>query len=149
VLAGPKAGADLAKGSWVAAVFGRGRALGAWPAEGFGDEQIDEASLFLLGACSCEVKRLNPGWDLLLNVDWDERLQLAEKARIAVLTSAGRAEIPRPPAPEPETVKFAPPEATAERASAEPARRGGLPWLAAGFGVLALAILLAKLRPSR
>ena len=52
-----------------------GAALGAWPAKGFGDDQIDEACLFLLGACSCQVKRMNPGWDLLLNVDWDGALQ--------------------------------------------------------------------------
>ena len=31
--------------------------------------------MFLLGACSCQVKRMNPGWDLLLNVDWDGALQ--------------------------------------------------------------------------
>jgi hypothetical protein len=66
---------ENANGPWLALVFGRGRALGAWSSEGFGDEQIDEACLFLLGACSCEVKRMNPGWDLLLNVDWNESLQ--------------------------------------------------------------------------
>ncbi len=72
MLAGPK-GAPASP--WLALVFGRGRVLGAWPAEGFGDEQIDEACLFLLGACSCEVKRMNPGWDLLLDADWDEKLR--------------------------------------------------------------------------
>lgn len=72
MLAGPK-GAPAAP--WFGLVFGRGRTLGAWAAEGFGDEQIDEACLFLLGACSCEVKRMNPGWDLLLNADWNEKLQ--------------------------------------------------------------------------
>jgi len=75
MLAGPKHEKAPSDGPWLALVFGRGRVLGAWPAEGFGDEQIDEASLFLLGACSCQVKRMNPGWDLLLNVNWDESLQ--------------------------------------------------------------------------
>lgn len=75
MLAGPKAEGEVAPGPWFALIFGRGRVLGAWPAAGFGDEQIDEACLFLLGACSCQVKRLNPGWDLLLNIDWNESLR--------------------------------------------------------------------------
>jgi hypothetical protein len=75
MLAGPKHDTQPSTGPWLALVFGRGRVLGAWPAEGFGNEQIDEASLFLLGACSCQVKRMNPGWDLLLNANWDEALQ--------------------------------------------------------------------------
>ena len=75
MLAGPNGTMENANGPWLSLVFGRGRALGAWAAEGFGDEQIDEACLFLLGACSCEVKRMNPGWDLLLNVDWNESLR--------------------------------------------------------------------------
>jgi len=77
MLAGPKSGGAISTGPWLALVFGRGRVLGAWPAEGFGDEQIDEACLFLLAACSCQVKRMNPGWDLLLNANWNEALQAA------------------------------------------------------------------------
>jgi hypothetical protein len=75
MLAGPNHDMENANGPWLALVFGRGRVLGAWPAEGFGDEQTDEACLFLLGACSCQVKRMNPGWDLLLHADWNESLQ--------------------------------------------------------------------------
>jgi len=74
MLAGPNHDMENANGPWLALVFGRGRVLGAWSAEGFGDEQIDEACLFLLGACSCQVKHMNPGWDLLLNADWNESL---------------------------------------------------------------------------
>jgi hypothetical protein len=59
----------------LAPIFGRGRVLGAWPASEMGDEQIEEATLFLLGACSCQVKSQNPGWDLLLAVEWDRELQ--------------------------------------------------------------------------
>jgi hypothetical protein len=70
-------GSDLATANepWIAAVYGRGRVLGAWRAAAVGDEQIEQGCLFLLGACSCRVKNLNPGWDLLLPVDWDARLQ--------------------------------------------------------------------------
>ncbi|MSU27087.1 MAG: hypothetical protein EXS27_04115 [Pedosphaera sp.] len=77
MLAGPKPAAELATGPWLAAVFGRGRVLGAWPAADFGDAEIEEACLFLLGACSCQVKRQNPGWDMLMNVNWPEELQAA------------------------------------------------------------------------
>jgi hypothetical protein len=107
MLAGPK-GAPAAP--WFALVFGRGRVLGAWPTEGFGEEQIDEACLFLLGACSCQVKRMNPGWDLLLNADWDGKLQvigfptitesapkLAEPA-VETVTIAPAVVVPLPPA---------------------------------------------------
>ncbi|HEY6170022.1 MAG TPA: hypothetical protein VI454_18435 [Verrucomicrobiae bacterium] len=76
MLAGPKSGLATSSEPWIAAIFGRGRVLGAWPVKGFGDEQIEEVSLFLLGACSCQVKRLNPGWDLLLHADWDEQLRV-------------------------------------------------------------------------
>ncbi len=60
------------------AVFGRGRVLGTWTASELVDEGIDEVSLFLLGACSCRVKLLNPGWDLLMSVDWDAGLITAQ-----------------------------------------------------------------------
>ena len=59
---------------FAAPVFGRGRVLGAFTAEQLDEEGIDELSLFLLGACSCQVKAQNPGWDLLLDTDWDTEL---------------------------------------------------------------------------
>ncbi len=87
--AGPKPAAELATGPWLAAVFGRGRVLGAWPAADFGDAEIEEACLFLLGACSCQVKRQNPGWDMLMNVNWPEELRAAaEKASGAASAKA-------------------------------------------------------------
>ncbi len=83
MLAGPKNDRAISTGPWLALAFGRGRVLGAWPADGFGDEQIDEACLFLLAACSCQVKRMNPGWDLLLNANWNEALQTAGQTTVA------------------------------------------------------------------
>lgn len=104
MLAGPK-GTPAAP--WFGLVFGRGRTLGAWPAEGFGDEQIDEACLFLLGACSCQVKRMNPGWDLLLNMDWDEKLQ-AIGFPVAATVAGERPSASPTPAPVVETVTLQP-----------------------------------------
>jgi hypothetical protein len=111
MLAGPKPAAELATGPWLAAVFGRGRVLGAWPAADFGDAEIEEACLFLLGACSCQVKRQNPGWDMLMNVNWTEELRaVAEKAsEVASSTIAPGKQSPSTnAAPEPETVRITP-----------------------------------------
>ena len=66
-----------------AAVFGRGRVLGAWGNDRVNEDFIRETAQFLLGSCSCEVKSLNPGWDLLLRVDWDDELLKIGRARAA------------------------------------------------------------------
>ena len=55
-------------------VFGRGRALVALTADDVDPATVDDLTTFLRGACSCQVKRMNPGFDLLLNVDWKQRL---------------------------------------------------------------------------
>lgn len=52
-------------------VYGRGRALYALVGAGITDDNIYTACRFLTGACSCEVKNLNPGVDMLMAVDWD------------------------------------------------------------------------------
>ena len=52
-------------------VFGRGRLLGCLFGEYITKKHIDEATFFLSGACSCEVKDLNPGVDLLMAAPWD------------------------------------------------------------------------------
>ncbi len=81
MLASPDGAALLESGeAFAAPVFGRGRVLGVWSADDLDDEGIDEVSLFLLGACSCRVKAQNPGWDLLLGYDWDEKLMAAAMA---------------------------------------------------------------------
>ncbi|MBM3876449.1 MAG: hypothetical protein FJ386_06995 [Verrucomicrobia bacterium] len=137
MLAGPKPNPALTGSSWLAAVFGRGRVLGAWPAAELGDEQIEEACLFLLGACSCQVKRQNPGWDLLLHVNWDKQLAAAEQRKLEAIPAAAATPPVAEPAAAPETVTI----------NAEPAAPATdprpTPWLApaaAAFVVLALLV---------
>jgi len=150
MLAGPNHDMENANGPWLALVFGRGRALGAWPAEGFGDEQTDEACLFLLGACSCEVKRMNPGWDLLVDVNWNESLQAMglppppseelqkpvvaaqEVGTVQPEAAAPKPEPEKPGAAKPETVTIA--AVTAKAA----AQNNGVPPAAIAAGVLLL-----------
>ena len=52
-------------------VFGRGRALEVIPAAQLNADLVEDLTIFLCGACSCQVKELNPGFDLLLSSDWN------------------------------------------------------------------------------
>lgn len=52
-------------------VFGRGRALLPLIGGGITADNIHQSAAFLVGACSCEIKDLNPGFDLLLTANWD------------------------------------------------------------------------------
>jgi len=51
-------------------IYGRGRVLTALAGEEIEPDWIDEVSVFLTGPCSCQVKAGNPGYDLLMTVDW-------------------------------------------------------------------------------
>lgn len=126
MLAGADSGLETSGEPWVAAIFGRGRVLGAWPAADVGDEQIEQACLFLLGACSCQVKTLNPGWDLLLGIDWDAELQALGQPAAADSRS---------PAPVPETVKISGASPPSPPTPAIPPA-----WLLAAAAAVALAI---------
>lgn len=58
----------------IAPVFGRGRALAVLTGEELDGAAIGELGEFLCGACSCQVKRMNPGFDLLTATDWAGKL---------------------------------------------------------------------------
>ena len=55
-------------------VFGRGRALEVIPASDINPALMEDLTLFMSGACSCQVKERNPGFDLLLSTKWDIEL---------------------------------------------------------------------------
>lgn len=78
MLAGPTGDIDPATTSFAAAIFGRGRVLGACALDELDDVSMEESSMFLIGRCSCSVKDQIPGWDILLNVDWDKALSEAD-----------------------------------------------------------------------
>ena len=79
----------LADQPLVVPVFGRGRALEVIPASKVDAGLIEDLTLFLCGACSCQVKDMNPGFDLLLAKDWNTELfgedadDVAEKMKSA------------------------------------------------------------------
>lgn len=58
----------------VVPVFGRGRALEVIPASRLDAGMVGDLTAFLCGACSCQVKERNPGFDLLLTMQWQEKL---------------------------------------------------------------------------
>ena len=53
-------------------VFGRGRVLGCLFGKYISQDKIEGIIAYLAGSCSCEVKALNPGTDLLVAAPWDE-----------------------------------------------------------------------------
>jgi hypothetical protein len=51
-------------------IFGRGRILTSLVGEAITEQNIAEATHFITGSCSCELKASNPGMDLLIPIDW-------------------------------------------------------------------------------
>ncbi len=78
-------------------VFGRGRSLGCLFGQHITSDKIQDAIAFLSGACSCEVKSLNPGMDLLLAAPWDQVVMdsFVDDTPLPELTGV----MPDPPAP--------------------------------------------------
>ena len=54
----------------LAPVFGRGRVLEVLSADECKAAMVEDMTVFLSGPCSCQVKSLNPGFDLLLPANW-------------------------------------------------------------------------------
>ena len=125
-------------------VYGRGRALFGFVGAGITADNVRGAAAFLTGACSCEVKELNPGFDILLAKDWntifaDDGEDLASAANRAMKVTAGPEFVLIPPGSEsPKT--DTPAEATTPPASAVSDRQQR--WWFAGLAI-AVAIGLA------
>jgi hypothetical protein len=80
MVAGPKQQEFLEKGiSFAGPVFAKGRVLGSWALSELDDTAIEDATLFLIGRCSCRIKNENPGWDVVLKTDWDVALKKARE----------------------------------------------------------------------
>jgi hypothetical protein len=93
-------------------VFGGGRSLYALVGKGINVENVLETTDFLIGPCGCQVKRLNPGTDLLLAAAWDSVEPLAtettELPPLAGLPAGGTGGA-KPDAPGEAKPTFAPP----------------------------------------
>jgi hypothetical protein len=78
-------------------VFGRGRVLYSLVGPGINEGTLHDTALFLTGACSCQVKRENPGVDLLLTADWSGRLEGRPAGKSVPPAPAVTATAPEPP----------------------------------------------------
>ena len=81
----------------IAPVFGRGRALEVVPASELDAELMEDLTVFLCGACSCQVKEQNPGFDLLLSTNWNTVLfgEDSEGPPPAEPTGNGKSKVPK------------------------------------------------------
>lgn len=64
-------------------LFGRSRAMLPLVGGGISADNIRGSAKFLAGACSCQVKELNPGFDLLITADWNALLSWAKSPAFA------------------------------------------------------------------
>lgn len=98
-------------------IFGRGRTPGPVPAAAVTPQRIVQACAYLCGACSCQVKSGNPGYDLLFTAAWHDHLQdglvVIDKA-LPPLTGIG--ELTQKPDSDPtvDPQQAAPPEPTSK-----------------------------------
>jgi hypothetical protein len=61
-------------------IYGRGRALCALVGQQIDPDNLEDICGFLVGPCSCIFKDQNPGFDLLMSMDWDAALAGEESA---------------------------------------------------------------------
>lgn len=98
-----KAGPDGPPQPVVFPVFGRGRVLCGLAGKNITPETIDDCAAFLIGECSCQVKELNPGADLLLRADWESFLHDGRQKEPEVevpdpVIGSGKPKFAKPPA---------------------------------------------------
>jgi hypothetical protein len=63
-------------------VYGRGIALYALVGKGINEKTIKTAAQFIVGECACEVRRENPGKDLLMVAPWETNRPLPALANL-------------------------------------------------------------------
>ena len=114
-------------------VFGRGRVLYALVGAGVNAENVRHTLDFLVGGCSCTIKRENPGVDLLLTADWGPVIPPAPEETPGL--SAAAEIVPLTPLPRKATRP-----AASESAEAAPSHGLGF-WLAVGVGAAVVLVL--------
>ena len=136
-----------AHGPCAVPVYGRARALDILHGETFTAAAIDDLTRFLTGACSCQVKVLNPGWDLLVACDWYEAMSAATETAAPSATVAKMV---------PETVVIAPaavppsvPSSAPLSVATPPVVSSSLPWVVAIAILVLVSMVMVILRPRR
>ncbi len=70
-------------------IFGRGIILYALVGRGINGWTLEEAANFITGACSNQSKAANPGTDLLMDVDWQARVETLTPATVGETVGTG------------------------------------------------------------
>ncbi len=68
-----KAGSIPADSPIIIPVIGRGRAVELIGGENINEDYIINLCKYISGPCSCEIKKQNPGMDMLFSIDWKNR----------------------------------------------------------------------------
>ncbi len=89
-------------------IFGRGRVLYGLVGKGINAGNLGEASRFLIGSCSCQIKEQNPGVDLIMSADWKalmkaDKLLDDELPKLSDIEGLKPILVPIPPAAQPAT----------------------------------------------
>lgn len=142
------------KAPLVFAIYGRGRWLAGLTGEEISAEYLGEICAFICGRCSCQIKEDNPGYDLLMTVDWYGGVRSrdeVENALAPLISPTGLAAVVKAAA---ETPVVAPPADAAAvpvkspEKTATPVLVNALLFLGALVIIIAIAGLLMRARRS-
>lgn len=126
-------------------IFGRGRMIEPLTADAFEQSSVIAACRYLVGECSCSVKALNPGVDLILKTNWQailgDQIVMVAAADVALPTELT---IPpgRPGATEPTT---APMQSTTEITSSNKSGGNAKYWFLALMAAGVVTMLIKRL----
>jgi hypothetical protein len=118
------------KGPIAFPIFGRGRVMGSFHGDQLGAEQIQRVTRYLCGDCSCEVKKENPGFDLLIAAPWQDLLAAWGEAGSSVVV---------PPAPSALTAPTPTPLTTVKEGQPSPR------WLQPAIALAGVVVILTGL----
>jgi len=125
-------------------IFGRGRVLWALVGKGINVKNTIETCVFLVNGCSCKVKGMSPGMDVLIGADWDSAVEDSAIPQVKPPPLTGLAEkttelIAPPPSAAGQPAATQPAGGAAmptlrRRSDTRPASRPSVPVAAAGVG---------------
>lgn len=124
-------GLDQVEGPILLPVFGRGRLLGSLYGDDLTGEQVYGVARFLCRACSCQLKELNPGADLIIAADWDAifaKMQAAPPGPNTVAPATKSKQVEPRPAPQ-STNRTEPPPPAPEAPEPAVQETPERPWL--------------------
>lgn len=136
-------------------IFGRGRVLPPAIGKEIRAEAMREMAEFLTGPCSCEVKEINPGYDLLLAADWNslpgyQEVMLPEPPPLIGMSQFAAAAATNPTAPSSRsTFSLATPNTAPPKVGRHHLSRNLVVVLGIGVLFLAATTLVLKVKAER